>query len=229
MAGGRSLAELRQLVSNLSLTRDEARYLRLLLSNMRTDLIGELPVELVSMIALHLGIRDFARCLCVCTAWKEIFLSEAVLMPFARHRWPALITNTTTAADARGFLSKLGYAIHSHGWWTRCDPYPGLAPFVRWDRDADIELDRTVHSDTDDVPLAYSELVINQNSRMFPEARYAFGKVAYHPCGYLVVVDHIQSMTRKVFEVPDGMVHGPALELQALGSRLVVATIDRLL
>jgi len=227
MPGGRTLAELRQLVSSLSLTRDEARYLRLLLSDVRTDLIGELPVELVSMIALHLGMGDFARCLRVSKVWRGKFLSEAVLMPFAKHHWPAVVTNTTTASHAQMFLTKLGSAIHSYRWWSRFTSRH--LPFVGWGRDADIDLDPDTHSNSNDVPLAYLKLVVNQSHPISPDAMYAFGKVAYHPCGYVVVVDDILSMLRKVFEVPGGMIHGPGLELQALGSRLVVGTVDRVL
>ncbi|KAI0392471.1 hypothetical protein F5Y17DRAFT_357174 [Xylariaceae sp. FL0594] len=224
MAGGRSPGELRQLISSLSLTREEILFLRLLFLDVQRDLIADLPIELIAMIALHLEMGDIARCLRVSKTWRAKFLSDAVILPFARREWPAIVRGNTTPSDAQAFLSRFGSILASYDCWRSGSGDP---TFVRWDNAADIGLDPVVHSTADDPPHTDIRLEVD-GGRL--AVMYAFGKVAFcPPDSFRVVVDDIVSMTRKVLESRESMVGGSHLRLHAVGSKLVVTSVGRLL
>jgi hypothetical protein len=222
-------AELRQLVSIIAPTREEARYLKVLLSAVHTDLIGELPVELVVIIAVQLKLDDFAACLRVSKVWREKFLSDSVMTAFGIRSCPALIDSVATRQDFQRTFSKLGWASYSFG--RHC--YRLSSELVQYDRRANIQLDQEFHSRADRIPAVYLRHpldVLHEPVHLPPSPKfYSSGKAAWHLCDHVVVVDDLRSKKRKVFTPPSGMMHGLTLKLQALGSRLVIGTIDRLL
>ncbi|KAI0809727.1 hypothetical protein GGR55DRAFT_164123 [Xylaria sp. FL0064] len=229
-------SQLRDFVLRQGLSREEIRYLSILLSNTRPDIIGELPLEIIVLVTLQLSPREFARCLGVSKTWRERFLSQAVMAAYTKRYWPAMING---AVNRRNFLE----ALSKLGWGVRSVAHFGLTPdadheSVAWDQTSHYQLDPIFHNQLGNLPEAYTQYRIQPwrqqpytslNDPTPPTAVYAFGKVACHLCGCVVVVDDLTSKTRKVLTPPRGMMNGSALKLHALGSRLVVASIDRLL
>ncbi|KAI1125725.1 hypothetical protein F5Y10DRAFT_246433 [Nemania abortiva] len=228
MSNATRFAELRQLVlGGDGLSRDEIRYLRLLLPDVHTDPVDELPLEIVIMIVLQLqDLRDFARCLCVSKVWRRRLLSDAVMTAYAKRRWPALIDGAVNRRDFLGTLWKFGWVF---------DTSPGRVEMesVAWDGTTHYQLDPVFHDRLDDLPTAYTQHP-RQNPRepdsppINGSALYFSGKVAWRFNGCLVIIDDLRSKTRKIFTLPSGVRHGLVLRLHALGSRLIVATLDRL-
>ncbi|KAI2625471.1 hypothetical protein GGS21DRAFT_530971 [Xylaria nigripes] len=217
----RTLAELRQLVfGDNPLTREEHRYMKTLLSCVHVDLIGELPLELVAFVAMHLELKDFVCCLRVSKTWRKLFLSDPVMTPYARQMWPALTNGEVNQCNFLATLSKVGWASYCF----RGHAKQSHSEIVRWDARSHYKLDSEFHSRNDNLPHDYTEYYGPR-----PSPVYAFGKVAWSPYSYFMVVDDLRLKTRKVFTPPSGTMRGSSLELQALGSRLVVGTIDRLL
>ncbi|KAI0911385.1 hypothetical protein F4823DRAFT_310092 [Ustulina deusta] len=224
MSHSSRFAQLRQVIfGHDGPTREEVRYLKILLSDTQTDLIGDLPLELVVLVALELRLSDFARCLCVSKIWRKRFLSSPVISAYAKHRWPALIGGVVNRCNFLGTLSKLGWANYSLRHPVKHNP-----EFVPWDGTAHYQLDPIFHNQSDNLPDAYTRYRTDPAARSFA-AIYASGKVAWHPCGCVVVIDDLTLKMRKVFTPPSGVMHGLGLKLQALGSRLVIGSIDRLL
>ncbi|KAJ2998664.1 hypothetical protein NUW58_g248 [Xylaria curta] len=210
--------ELRQLV--FGLTPEETRYLGFLISDFHTDIIGELPLELLVLIVPQLELEDFARCLRVSKIWRRRFLSESVTLAYARCRWPAM-----DRYDFLATLSRFGWASYSFR-----QPLQDVdLELVSWDSKAHYKLDPAYHTGANDLPYDYTQYSMNPYTWDSFSKFYDSGKVAWHPCRCVVVVDDLRSKTRKVFTPPSGMMHGSVLELQSLGPRLVIGTIDRLL
>ncbi|KAI0432289.1 hypothetical protein F5Y09DRAFT_339793 [Xylaria sp. FL1042] len=218
------LPELRQLVFDQGLSREEIRYLRLLLSDTRPDPIGELPLEIIALIVLHLSLKEFACCLRMSKVWRERFLSQPVMAVYAERHWPAMINGAVNRCNFLGALSKLGWGDYGFKNFYKYD-----AEVVPWDRTSQYELDSVFHNQLGNLPDAYTQYSIDGDDFIRDTALYTSGKVAYHLCGCIVVVDDLKSNTRKVLTPPSGMMYGLALKLHALGSRLVVGSIDRLL
>ncbi|KAI1312723.1 hypothetical protein F5Y03DRAFT_390422 [Xylaria venustula] len=223
MSSSTGFAKLRQLVVDLSLTSEEIRYLRLMLPNTHPDPITELPMELVVLVVLQLELPEVACCLGVSKGWRERFLSHAVIAAYAKRRFPALVNG---AMNPSGFLS----AIRNLGWakyytdWPRED--------LLYDHNQRLrhhELDPILHDEPTNVPSAYREYDRIDHSLEPIESFYASGKVAFHLCSCVVVIDNLASKTRKVFTPPSGVMHGSELRLRALGSRLAIGSIGRLL
>ncbi|KAI1820936.1 hypothetical protein F4861DRAFT_521140 [Xylaria intraflava] len=224
----RTPAELRQLVfGDNAFTKRELRYIKYLLSDLYIDLIGELPVELVAMIAMHLRPTDFAHCLRVSRVWRQVFLSGPVMGAYARQMWPALIRDVVNPSNFLGNLSRLGWAFYGF----QRPAEKAHTELVRWDNKSHYELDPGYHSRPDTLPDAYVQYQRGSDTIARCSARYAFGKVAWQVSVSMaaIAVDDLRLKTRKIFTPPSGIMHGSRLELRALGSRLVIATIDRLL
>ncbi|KAI0555860.1 hypothetical protein F4679DRAFT_520083 [Xylaria curta] len=214
-------SELRQLVfGGNGLTPEEARYLRFLLYDIHIDLISDLPLELVILVALGLELDDFHRCLRVSKAWRQRFLSDSVMLAYANHRWPAMIEGVVTPSRFLEILLKLRRA--SPTYWIAEDK-----EVVRFDNTTHFTLDPVFHSQHSNVPDVYTRNSAEPNFKLHPV--YAFGKVAWHIPGCAIVIDDLRSKTRKVFTPPSGTMRGLSLKLRSLGSRLAIGTIDRLL
>ncbi|KAI8944713.1 hypothetical protein F4801DRAFT_172281 [Xylaria longipes] len=220
-------SELRQLLfGGDGLTPEEARYLKCLLSYIHTDIIGELPLEIVTLIALQLELNDFAHCLRVSKVWRQRFLSDSVMLAYARHRWPAMNDGVVNRSRFLETLLKLRWATK---FWNPNDVGKGKGEYVSWDSTAQYTLDPVFHNQSDNLPAAYMRFSVISEAAGAITAFYAFGKVAWRLCGCLVAIDDLRSKTRKVFTPPSGTMYGSTLTLQSLGSRLVIGTIDRLL
>ncbi|KAI0442838.1 hypothetical protein F4803DRAFT_345121 [Xylaria telfairii] len=219
-------SELRQLLfEGDGLTLEEARYLKFLLSDVRTDLIGELPLEIVTLIALELQLDEFARCLRVSKAWRRRFLSDSVTQAYGRFRWPAMIDG---AMNRPAFLETLLKLI----WVSYNYRKPTNGVLVPWDSKAQFTLDPVFHNEPSSLPNIYrlypSQLFVPDTIRGICSL-YACGKVAWCLDECVIVVDDLRSKMRKVLTPPSGAMHGFPLILRSLGSRLLIASIDRLL
>ncbi|KAJ8126046.1 hypothetical protein O1611_g7593 [Lasiodiplodia mahajangana] len=226
MSNTNRFAELRQVIlRDGGLTRAEARYVGFLLSDLRTDLVGESPLEIVMMIALHLPLRQLALCLRVSKVWRQRFLSGPVIAAYARHNWPAMVDGVVNPQDFLATLSKFGRACQYM--LPRYDE--GNSEIIPWFSQTHYQLDPIFHARADDLPSDYTQSSERRRAlRTCPSAIYFSGKVAWCLYNPFVVVDDLRSKTRKVFTLPSGVRHGLGLALQAVGSRLVVATLDRL-
>ncbi|KAI0870554.1 hypothetical protein GGS24DRAFT_99890 [Hypoxylon argillaceum] len=225
MNHGTRFTELRQLIlGGNGFSREEIRYLKLLLCDINTDLIGELPLEIVTIIALHLQPEDFACCLSVSKVWREQFLSGPVMGAYARHRWPALIDGAVNRHNFLSTLSKFGWITYRFRQIDdRDDPEN-----VSLSSKTTYQLDPVVHQRADDIPAPYKYSIFLENTYIV-EFFYASGKMAWNLPSCVVVIDDLRSRTRKVFTPPSGVTYGLFIKLQTLGSRLLVGTIDRLL
>ncbi|GAP85585.1 putative cyclin-like F-box [Rosellinia necatrix] len=225
MSDNARLAELRRFIFIESgRTLEEFRYVKVLLSNIHTDLIGDLPLELVVSIAVELEPEEFASCLYVSKAWRRRFLSDPVITAYARDFWPAIIDGPVDRATFLTILAKDVWAFYTHP--------PMMLPRpdqVTWDNTAGYRFDPAFHNPTDEIIQIYNEfsgpLIVNGASSPL----YSSGKVAWRPLSWIVAVDDLREQTRKLFTPPSGLTHGNELVLRALGSKLVVGTINRLL
>ncbi|KAI0457159.1 hypothetical protein F5B21DRAFT_464596 [Xylaria acuta] len=216
-------AEFRQLLfGGDGLTPEEARYLKLLLSDIHTDLIGELPLEIVTLVALELQLDDFVCCLRVSKLWRQRFLSDSVTSAYARHRWPAMIDGVVNRSRFLETLLELTCVLYNYRKSVATE-------HVLFDSRAHYTLDPVFHNQSDNLPNVYMRYFTDARSQSGCSAFYTSGKVASHLCGCVIVIDDLRSKTRKIFTPPSGAMHGSALKLQSLGSRLVIGTIDRLL
>ncbi|KAI0970907.1 hypothetical protein F4678DRAFT_435052 [Xylaria arbuscula] len=223
MSSSTRFAQLRQLVLDQSLTPEEIRYLKFLLPDTHPDPIIGLPVEIVVLVVLQLQLDEFACCLRVSKGWRERFLSHAVMAAYAKRRWPALIKGTVNQSNFLSTLRKLGWADYT------CNSQPPEPERVRWDKSAHYQLDPIFHDQSTNVPGAYRQYSSPGDAGRDPHSLYSSGKLAWHLCSCVVVLDSLVSKTRKVLTPPSGTMYGSALQLQALGSRLAIASIDRLL
>ncbi|KAI0865355.1 hypothetical protein F4860DRAFT_509894 [Xylaria cubensis] len=227
-------SELRQLVfDDNGLTLEEARYLKFLLYDIHTDLISDLPLELIILVALELELHDFHHCLHVSKAWRRRFLSDSVMLAYANRRWPALIDGVMIQSRFLEVLMKLRvtppdtYGCYRKQW--------RVAEEVRFDNKTHFTLDPVFHSQLSNVPDVYTRYSIEPDGTEEPDGIekptpfYAYGKVAWHIPGCAIIIDDLRSKTRKVFTPPSGTMRGSSLELRSLGSRLAIGTIDRLL
>ncbi|KAI1179876.1 hypothetical protein F4777DRAFT_532313 [Nemania sp. FL0916] len=188
-------AELRQLVEDDGLTRAEMRYLRLLCSSFQTDVIRELPFEIVSMITLQLQPPDFACCLRVSKIWRGLFLSEVILEPYARRWWPAMIDGQVNQDKFLESLSRLGWADYSFR-RVRVDPRDSM---------------------TIGIPGGYTSSVL-----------YAYGKVAWVlPQSEEVAINDLRLLTPRILDRPFGIRYGQYIRLRALGSKLLIGSVNR--
>lgn len=225
-------ALMRQLASGPdALTRAEIRYLRLFLPAYSPDFIAELPLEIVILIVAELSLKDFARCFRVSKAWREKLLSYPVMVASAKQRWPALNCGTIDASRFIKVLSRVGYMLYFYAarsprFACECDrvPYDGrqTAHITQY------QLDPAFHDRPDSLPADYTRHHTTNNLVTSP-LLYSSGKAAWHLCSCVVVVDDVKAKTRKVLTPPSGIMYGSTLKLQALGSRLVVASTYRMM
>ncbi|KAI5864364.1 hypothetical protein GGS23DRAFT_595996 [Durotheca rogersii] len=223
------LAQLRQFICNASLTTEERRYLKILLSGSGVDIIGELPIELVKQIAGLLDLPHFVTCLAVSRRWRDKFLSNSVLGDVVTKFCPSW--ERRASGDVRGGICAPLEALHRIGrarW--ECFQASLVKPFS-WEHESYFKLDPTYHGNDEDVSAAYARFnqspVEDLGSTACWNALYANGKIAWRAKTHTIVVDCLWSRTRKIFEVPRGPLHSPLVLLRALGNRLAVCVLDR--
>ncbi|KAI1408125.1 hypothetical protein F5Y13DRAFT_113280 [Hypoxylon sp. FL1857] len=232
MSGQARLPQLRQFVFDSSLTRDELRYMKILLSRVHIDIIGELPIELVRRIAQLLDLDHFVACLAVSRRWRDKFLSAPVIC--------AVLNKFSSLGQAAGSTQispdECLKALHRIGRARWNFSQSSLRKEYSWVHEAYFIPDPDYHGDYEDMSIVYAQFSRpgdpdrnNPNPYASEFAMYSNGKIAWLARPHIVVVDNLWSRTRKIFNVPAGPLIGPVLELLALGDRLVVSAIDRLL
>ncbi|KAI1262281.1 hypothetical protein F5Y18DRAFT_155147 [Xylariaceae sp. FL1019] len=219
------LVEIRDSFSAFSLSPSEARYLKMLCSSIKTDVIRDLPVEIVGLISLHLDDVDLANCLRVSKAWRGKLLSDHVIRMYGRAGWPNLCICSTIETPS-SFIE----ALIRVGWFRRRCRYMQESSSLGDPRKlsiSELPLDTEYHPSAEDVPSIYLEH--SQKKPSGPPFFYSHGKAAWCPESQFVCVDDLRLRTRKVFTPPSGILHGQRLALEAFGSKLAVATIGRLI
>ncbi|KAI0116403.1 hypothetical protein GGR51DRAFT_501217 [Nemania sp. FL0031] len=226
MRNANRFSEFRQFVHrDGGLTREEARYLRFLLYDLRTDLIGESPLEIVIMIALHLPLNELTRCLRVSKVWRQQFLAGPVMAAYARANWPAMIDGEVNQQDFLATLSRFGWVCY----YTLPFIDEVASEVVPWFSPTHYQLDPAFHARADELSSDYTQAwERQQQGEAETSALYFSGKLAWCLNNRLIIIDDFRSKTRKIFTVPSGVRHGLALKLQAFGSRLAIAVVDRL-
>ncbi|KAI0534543.1 hypothetical protein GGR58DRAFT_520244 [Xylaria digitata] len=193
------------------------RRLKFLLTARLKDIIGWLPLEIVVMIVTYLEAVDLSHCLRVSRRWRRKLLSRPVMVAFARRRWPALIIDNVT--NTFTFSLTLPKVVLAN--WFGYDPnLPGEGvPYIGGI--GEHRFDPIFHPQNRNIPRAYLECgqAEIEDGEM---PLYGFGKVAFHPCEGVVVIDDLFLKSRKVYATP-----AEPLELQALGSKLLIAKIGR--
>jgi hypothetical protein len=232
--GNTKFAEIRKYIfggeDKDGLTREEIRYVKLLLANFRTDPIGEAPLEIIVMIALQLDPWDFACCLRVSRAWRRRLLSDSIISAYGRYQWPAMIDSPT---DRSSFLDILGkFQRASCHFLPLCKPgsRPHIFHIVRWDMAGNHQLDPLFHGQANTNPDTSPRIYVSlNNDARPPPTLYAFGKLVYSFCD-CAVIDDLRLKTRKIFQPRSSShTHGSILILKALGCKLIVATVGRVL
>ncbi|KAI8957935.1 hypothetical protein F5Y11DRAFT_337874 [Daldinia sp. FL1419] len=222
------LAKLRLFISGGLLTRDEQRYIKVLLSDVKADIIDELPIEIVRLIVQLLDLPDFVSCLAVSRRWREKLLSLPVIGLVAEELCPSL-AHSRDQVTADSYLN----ALHRIGRlrWKSC--YSVLVKDFSWKYESYFKLDPTHHSNHNEPSTVYAQFSHDDNPEpdynAYRTALYCHGKIAWIAKSRIVVVDDLWTRTRKIFTIPTGALIGPTLELLALGDRLVVGAVNRTL
>lgn len=224
-------AQLRQLVAGGSLTSEEHRYLKILLSKTNIDIISELPIEIVGQITDFLDLHQYVACLAVSRRWRDKFLSTPVIRAVVNRFCPSLRPVSGDTQDSPEDSLRVLHKVGRVRW--ACVQSSFAKPFS-WEHESFFKLDPVYHGSNADTSTAYAQFGRHHddpepNSLAYWDALYSNGKIAWLAKRRIVVVDSLWSRTRKVFNVPTGPLVGPALQLLALGNRLIVGSMDRLL
>ncbi|KAI1099632.1 hypothetical protein F4804DRAFT_76461 [Jackrogersella minutella] len=224
-----SLAQLRQFILGGSLTSEEHRYLKVLLSEVHVDIIGELPIELVRQIALLLDLRDLVACLAVSKRWRAKLLSTPVIKDITLSLCPSLGHTTGTPFNPNEclkILHKIGRSQYA------CFQSSFTKQFA-WQNESYFKLDPEYHGHHEDMAAAYAQFGNypdpEPDNFAYCRALYSNGKIAWAPKPRVIVVDSLWSRTRKVFTASTGPLGFPAIKLKALGDKLVVGAMGHLL
>ncbi|KAI1637484.1 hypothetical protein F4809DRAFT_640533 [Biscogniauxia mediterranea] len=224
----RRFEDLNRLVSSGTLTREETRYLKILLSKSNTDLICELPVELVEQIVLHLEPKHFANCLAVSKGWRCTLLSTPILNLAARHYWPYLVQMSW-----KGHVTESAFlhALHRTGWGYRRREQSLLIGALTPEGPlfAKPSPHRNNNIDTIDINEYFDTQRGSLLSGIKGRLKYSHGRLAWTLGGCDIVVHDLWSKTQKTFSVPNGLLAGRRIRIEALGARLVVGSVDHLL
>ncbi|KAI1444330.1 hypothetical protein F5Y02DRAFT_180055 [Annulohypoxylon stygium] len=227
------LAQLRQIILGNSLTKEEQRYLKILLAGASTDIIGELPVELVKQIAELLDLRDFVTCLAVSRRWRGKFLSTSIINAITDEECPSLrqipIDKPLDSNECLKALHKIG-RMRQLGFEAYFEK-----PFS-WQDEAYFKLDPEYHGNHQNTSAVYAQFDSRSDHEpeFFPNHQhhqplYCNGRIAWCPWARIIVIDNLWSRTRKIFTPPNGPLVHPECDLRALGDKLVIVSMDRVL
>ncbi|KAI1341855.1 hypothetical protein F5Y15DRAFT_349075 [Xylariaceae sp. FL0016] len=221
-------AAIHSFITKEPLTSSEARFVRILLADIRTDFLCDLPVELVNNIARHFEFRDFATCLSVSKGWRNKLLSDLVMTTYAKIMWPSLATGNATPLEFLHVMKKVAWAGGSWGTLsrrkekalgpkTKCVLLPLFHDFFQPDHEFTPVLDGNILGESHD----------RYRAHRWPQAYplYSHGKLAWRPKENILMVGDLRSVERKCFGPPHGLLAGPEIQLRAFGSRLLVGTI----
>lgn len=210
---------LRQLVG--SLKPGQIRHLKLLLDNRYVvDLMVELPLELICLVASHLDPVDYRACLCVSKEWRHRFLAEPLwrtVMDSNFHILPVQAKAHDTCVDFDTFRKHLRrVACRSSGVAQRQFKVSMTEDFVFPPENSSAPYHPSNPlGDAPSANLAWWDC---------PYMLYADGKVAWGHLGVgSVVLDCLRTGVRSI--VPSPVTHiqaGNHNKLLALGDQLVV-------
>ncbi|KAI1139966.1 hypothetical protein F5Y05DRAFT_337381 [Hypoxylon sp. FL0543] len=225
------LVQLRQFASASSLTGEELRYVKLLLSRVHIDIIGELPIELLRQIAGFLDLHHFAACLAVSRRWRNKFLSASVIRAVLDKFCSSLGQVDSSTQISPGECLEALHRIGRLRW--KCFQ-SSLTKEYTWKEESYFRPDPDYHGNYEDISTVYAQFSRQDqdprpNRGAYKTAMYSNGKIAWRAKPHVVVVDDLWLRTRKIFDVPTGLLVGPTIQLLALGNRLVVGAVDRLL
>lgn len=239
-------ANLQNLIS--ALTHQEIRELAPQLNRIsfQTDIVGLLPVELLLLVAECIEGSDIFNFLNVSKRWRALWLQENVLRLLA-DKWfpgflkyyslqkqrtgvtpdlPALFAEATWRFHYRS-LGKFRSALFANAWLT--DDAGCLEKYLR--------LDPAFHPPGRDwkleCPGLFTQKHMLQSYRT--QVFYSHGRLAWNPDGLqfpessVIFVDDFRTQLRRIYQVPGVLMEGQAAILRALGDRLVVATVGRLM
>lgn len=205
---------------------NEIRLLKELLSTveLKKDVLPNLPVELVLLIAEFLDERDISSCLAVSSGWNRTFMGDRVVFSLADRLFPQLTWKNTQSENQDEnsrttlrlqFLKALRDRVHLMERAVAEAPRQFDKNYL-WDAETDFKL-----CGQDYAEYPQPNLPINQ------KALYAYGRVAWQRETHTLVIDNLHDRSRKILSFPGGRLLGPEMKLTALGDRLVVATMDR--
>ncbi|KAI0385458.1 hypothetical protein F5Y04DRAFT_268840 [Hypomontagnella monticulosa] len=223
--------QLRQVVFGGSLASEELRYLKILLSRVNTDIIGELPIELVGQIAELLDLHVFIACLRVSRRWRDKLLSVPVIVPVMNKYRPSLRQSGDSQVDPDQYLKILHKIGRSRWGYFQSN----LAKPFSWRNESYFRLDPLYYQNhQEDILSAYERFGgpsddPELDGLAYLRALYSHGKIAWLAKQRIVVVDNLRSRARKLFKVSTGPLVGPTLQLLAFGDKLIVGSMDRLL
>jgi hypothetical protein len=234
------------LVSRLTLEEVRELGARLAQVDFRSDIILRLPVELRILVFKHLDARDLQSCFAVSRGWRDAFDSKDALTPLAKKWFPGLVEYAAVtggsvealfAEAVRNYYfrstGKFRSVLH-HGLWLGNETYFKLDPAFH--------APPVAAKDQEPSPHPYTGILVDPLTddgypvaHMVERALYANGRIAWQPTpsrgpdDWIVVIDDLRTRLRKVFRQPGVVLTGGSLNLVALGDRLVVANVARLL
>ncbi|KAK6955735.1 hypothetical protein Daesc_003378 [Daldinia eschscholtzii] len=223
------LTELRLFFSSRTFTKDEYRYMKIVLSKINVDIIGDLPLEMVRQISQLLDLHEFVLCLAVSKPWRSRLLSSAVLRTITDRFCPSL-THSSNQYDPVVFLDAL-HRIGRSRWGCF---QAALAKEFSWEHESYFKLDPMCHDNNHNVSAVYAQFGHYHDDpepydQAYTNALYSHGRIAWLAKPRVVVVDNLWTRTRKIFNRPTGPLSGPKLQILALGDRLVVGTVHGLI
>ncbi|KAI1878784.1 hypothetical protein JX265_002961 [Neoarthrinium moseri] len=219
-------ANLVSLIHGGHLDVNEIRLLKDLLGKvaLQKDIISNLPVELVILTIQYLTEKDILACLGVSRSWKATFTGGQVIFNLADRFFPRLIwegpstdiRNPECAALLRScFLASLQKRVNLARRSAEGAP-PMIEKQYLWDTETEFILQSQQYAD-------YPNPNLPSNCR----AIYSYGRVAWQRETHTLVIDCLQTKTRKILTFPGGKLLGPEMELAALGDKLAVAIMGR--
>ncbi|KAI1801448.1 hypothetical protein F4811DRAFT_534477 [Daldinia bambusicola] len=221
------LTRLRLFFSSGTLTREECRYIKILLSNINVDLIGDLPLEIVKQIALLLELHEFMLCLTISRRWRSKLLSPAILHAVTDRFCPSL-THSINKYDSEIYLDALYKRRRARWGYSQSS----LSKEFCWEHESYFKLDPVYYGSNHNVSTVYAQFGRHGNDpeiydQSYSSALYSHGKIAWRAKPHVVVVDNLWNRTRKIFGISAGALVRSQLQILALGDRLVVGAMNR--
>ncbi|KAK8094124.1 hypothetical protein PG997_000809 [Apiospora hydei] len=216
-------ANLSYLVQGGSLTTNEIRLLRGLLSQFtfQTDILSKLPVELVIAVVRHLQLRDIWSCLTVSKTWRSRLMSQDISRALSDVHFPAISYTWGESARrgtgaAKSISSLFIQAVRAS---LRCNKTPFRSELVNkfsWKYERYFSIN----------PEEYDRYPKPSNdSGLACDSLYAYGRIAWAYESHTFVIDCLNTWKRRIYSSPSSKLFTPVMQLEALGSKLLVASV----
>lgn len=211
-------ASLACLVKGGSLTTNEIRLLKDLLSRytLQTDILSKLPVELAIAVVTHLQLRDIWSCLTVSKSWRSRLMSEDISRALADLHFPSLSYTWVKSARRDSINSLFLRAVRTS---LCCNKTPFRSELVNkfsWKHERHFTINPEEY-DRYPKPL--------NDSGIACDSLYAHGRIAWAYESHTFVIDCFNTWKRKIFTSPDARLSTSVMQLEALGSKLLVASV----